>query len=63
MDGVGLARELRMRRPNLPVVLTSGHPGAAYREIEADGLQVLAKPYRLEELRAALNHAFGAAAH
>jgi CheY-like chemotaxis protein len=63
MDGVGLARELRLRRPHLPVLLTSGHPGAAYRDIEADGLQVLPKPYRLEELQAALTQAFRAAAH
>jgi len=63
MDGVGLARELKARRPHLPVVLTSGHPGAAHREIEADGLKVLAKPYRLEELRAALVQAFRSAAH
>jgi signal transduction histidine kinase len=63
MDGVGLARELKARRPHLPVVLTSGHPGAAGREIEADGLSVLAKPYRLEELRAALVQALRAAAH
>jgi signal transduction histidine kinase/ActR/RegA family two-component response regulator len=62
MDGVRLARELRLRRPRLPVVLTSGHPGTASRDIEADGLQVLAKPYRLEELRAALAQALHAAA-
>jgi CheY-like chemotaxis protein len=61
MDGVALARELRVRRPNLPVLLTSGHPGAALRDIEAEELKVLAKPYRLEELRAALNGAFRAA--
>jgi signal transduction histidine kinase/ActR/RegA family two-component response regulator len=62
MDGVRLARELRLRRPRLPVVLTSGHPGTASRDIEADGLKVLAKPYRLEELRAALAQALHAAA-
>ncbi|CAN5277194.1 ATP-binding protein [soil metagenome] len=54
MDGVGLAREVRARRPNLPVLLTSGHAAVAHREIEANGLKVLAKPYRLEDLRAAL---------
>jgi signal transduction histidine kinase/CheY-like chemotaxis protein len=63
MDGVGLARELRQRRPNLPVLLTSGHPGAARRDIEAEGLQVLAKPYRLEELRTAVTQAVRSAAH
>jgi signal transduction histidine kinase/ActR/RegA family two-component response regulator len=58
MDGVQLARELRARRPHLPVVLTSGHPGTAFRDIKEDQLKVLAKPYRLEELRAALMRAF-----
>ena len=54
MDGVGLARELRSRCPELPVVLTSGHPGAASGELKASGLRVLVKPYGLEDLRAAL---------
>jgi CheY-like chemotaxis protein len=60
MDGVRLARELRARLPGLPVVLTSGHPGAASRDIEAAGLKVLAKPYRLEELRVVLAEALHA---
>jgi CheY-like chemotaxis protein len=63
MDGIGLARELRLRRPNLPVLLTTGNPTAASRDIESEGLQVLAKPYRLEELRMALTQALRAAAH
>jgi signal transduction histidine kinase/ActR/RegA family two-component response regulator len=60
MDGLGLARELKRRRPQLPVLLTSGYPEAARQGIEADGFQVLAKPYRLEELQAALTRAFQA---
>ena len=54
MDGLGLARELRSRCPELPVVLTSGHPGTASSELEGSGLRVLAKPYSLDELRAVL---------
>ena len=54
MDGVALARELKLRLPQLPVVLTSGHPGAFGQEIEHNGLQVLAKPYRLDKLRVTL---------
>jgi hypothetical protein len=38
------------RRPELPVLLTSGHPGPAQRQAEASGLKILSKPYRLEEL-------------
>jgi DNA-binding NtrC family response regulator len=57
MDGVALARELHSRCPRLPVVLTSGHPGTASRDIEAEGVKVLHKPYRLHELHAALGQA------
>ncbi len=57
MDGVALARELKVRLPQLPVVLTSGHPGAFGHEIEHNGLQVLPKPYRLDELRVTLAEA------
>ena len=63
MDGVRLAQQLRTQRPNLPVLLTSGHPGAAAKVIEAEGLKVLAKPYRLDDLRSALTGAFRSAAH
>jgi hypothetical protein len=45
---------VKARRPELPVLLTSGHSAVAHRDIEAEGLTVLAKPYRLEDLRAAL---------
>ena len=54
MNGVELAREIRRRRLGLPVLLTSGYAEAARREAEAEGVQILAKPYRLSELSAAL---------
>jgi hypothetical protein len=38
-------------------VLTSGYAGPSIREAEAEGLQVLGKPYRLDELAAALRSA------
>jgi CheY-like chemotaxis protein len=59
MDGISLARELRKRRPGLPVVLTTGHHASAASEAAAEGLQVLAKPYRLHELRRVLSQARG----
>jgi signal transduction histidine kinase/CheY-like chemotaxis protein len=55
MNGVELAREVRTRRPNLPFLLTSGYAGAARREAEAAGMRILAKPYGIDELAAALD--------
>jgi len=60
MDGVGLAREIRKRREHLPIVLTSGYAEPALRDAEAEGLRVLGKPYRLDELERALRTALEA---
>jgi CheY-like chemotaxis protein len=57
MNGVDLAREVRLRRPDLPVLLTSGYAEAARRDAEAEGVRILPKPYRVDELQAALNRA------
>lgn len=54
MDGIELAREIRARRRNLPVLLTSGYAEAAKQRAEAEGIRVLPKPYRLDELAAAI---------
>jgi CheY-like chemotaxis protein len=51
--GVELARQLRQRRPDLPVVLTTGFAGAA-PDAKAEGFDLLPKPYRLEALSATL---------
>ncbi|HEX6011657.1 MAG TPA: PAS domain-containing protein, partial [Geminicoccaceae bacterium] len=51
--GVELARQLRRRRPDLPVVLTTGFAGAA-GGARAEGFDLLLKPYRLEALSATL---------
>ena len=59
IDGVELARFARERRPNLKIVLTSGFPQARV-ERNSDmniGLRLLSKPYRREELAAALRAA------
>jgi DNA-binding LytR/AlgR family response regulator len=53
MNGIELARELKRRRPNLPVILATGYTDA--RDGQAvEGLHILAKPYRLDALEAAL---------
>jgi PAS domain S-box-containing protein len=64
MDGVALAREIRVRWPKLPVVLTTG-----YSEVLAagppHGFELVAKPYDLDALAHALRraiHATGASA-
>jgi DNA-binding response OmpR family regulator len=51
LDGTGLIRWLRRHRPNLPVVVTSGH--AALAELGEIGVPrelVVAKPYRPVEV-------------
>jgi signal transduction histidine kinase/ActR/RegA family two-component response regulator len=54
MNGVELAQEIRRRRPNLPVVLTSGYAEAARRKAGAQRIKIIPKPYRIDELRDAL---------
>jgi CheY-like chemotaxis protein len=64
MSGVALAREARALRPDLRILLASGHAREALRGEagdEMDGFAFLAKPYRLQELGAALK-ALGPAA-
>ncbi|CAO3439224.1 PAS domain-containing protein [Azospirillum doebereinerae] len=47
VDGITLAKESRRLRPALPVLLTTGYS----EDLAAiEGLQVLPKPYRIEEL-------------
>lgn len=60
ITGVQLAKLLRLRYPHLALVLATG-----YSEVLADGgnrttAEVLGKPYRLNELAAALDRAFAA---
>lgn len=54
MDGVELGREVRERRRDLPVLLTSGYAEAAAPRAELEGFGVLRKPYSLSELENAL---------
>lgn len=56
LTGVGLARELRARMPDLPVVLASGQT-EGIAEFRAAGLPVLRKPFRAAELEAAVRQA------
>jgi len=53
VSGVELAREIRDRHPNLPVILTTGYVEAAARMKDGE-FQLLLKPYSLEALAEAL---------
>jgi signal transduction histidine kinase/ActR/RegA family two-component response regulator len=57
MNGVELAQEIRRRRPNLPVLLTSGYTEAVSRSATAHRIKIIPKPYRMDELREALSGA------
>ncbi|MCJ9705065.1 MULTISPECIES: ATP-binding protein [unclassified Bradyrhizobium] len=57
MNGVELAREIRNRRSDIPVLLTSGYAEASAHDAHAAGIQILAKPYHIDELAAALSGA------
>ncbi|MBP2433951.1 MULTISPECIES: response regulator [Bradyrhizobium] len=55
MNGMELAREIKRRRSDIPVLLTSGYSEAAVHEAQVEGLRILAKPYHIDELATALN--------
>ena len=57
MDGVELARAVRERRPQLPTLLTSGYEHPALPADSPEPMRVLRKPYRREELAAAIRAA------
>nr|WP_233348411.1 ATP-binding protein [Luteimonas sp. MC1572] len=61
-NGIELAREVRRRRPDLPVLLTSGFAESTGTEAQALDIPVLRKPYAIEELRAAVRQQLGALA-
>jgi CheY-like chemotaxis protein len=54
MNGVDLAKEIRTRKYDVPVLLTSGYAAAFQAEAHVLGVRILAKPYRMEELSAVL---------
>ncbi len=56
MNGMELAREVARRRPDLPVLLTTGFSEAA-EAAAREGLRLLLKPYRIDALAAALSAA------
>jgi len=57
MNGVELAREIQKRSSDVPILLTSGYSGAAVHAAKEAGVRILSKPYRIDELAAALDAA------
>ncbi|CAN7719927.1 ATP-binding protein [Neorhizobium sp. LjRoot104] len=57
MNGVELAKEIRARRMDLPILLTSGYSEVAKQAADAQGIRILRKPYQLAELSEALRGA------
>jgi PAS domain S-box-containing protein len=54
MNGVELAQEIRRRRPNVAILLTSGYAESASRSAAAHQIKIIPKPYRIDQLRDAL---------
>ena len=52
LDGLGLARIVRQRFPDLPILLATGYSEAA-QGVRAD-FRILRKPYRVHELSQAI---------
>jgi len=57
MNGMDLAREVRRRRPHMPILLTTGYSGAAFKEAASEHINVLRKPYEIHALDSALRAA------
>jgi signal transduction histidine kinase/CheY-like chemotaxis protein len=61
-NGIELAKEIRRRRPGLPVLLTSGYAESTGSEAHTLGIPVLRKPYAIDELRTAVQQQLGGSA-
>ncbi|GEP05352.1 PAS domain-containing hybrid sensor histidine kinase/response regulator [Methylobacterium oxalidis] len=58
-DGVDLANEIRQRRPEMPIVLTSGYSHVLAKE-GTHGFELLHKPYSVEQLSLMLSRVVAA---
>jgi DNA-binding NtrC family response regulator len=59
-SGLDLAREVRQRRLEVPIILTSGYGGSMTQRLSTMSLPFLRKPYRIEALRQAIDTAMQA---
>jgi CheY-like chemotaxis protein len=60
MDGIDLAREVKLRWPLLPVILTSGNPWERIRELPP-GVAYISKPWQPLNVLAAAKQALASA--
>jgi CheY-like chemotaxis protein len=61
MNGAQVASIVRKRRPDLPIVFASGYADTAEIDAVGMGTAVLRKPFKIEELEAALANALARA--
>ncbi|MFW6051091.1 MAG: LytR/AlgR family response regulator transcription factor [Myxococcota bacterium] len=54
-DGIALAEAVKSRHPGMPIVIVSAHDDGAIRAFEAQVLDYLVKPVRLERLKTAVD--------
>ncbi|MEP6907577.1 MAG: PAS domain-containing protein, partial [Pseudoxanthomonas sp.] len=54
LDGIDLSHHIRQQHPALPMLLATGHVEVAREKAPAVGVNVLPKPYRIKDLKAAL---------
>jgi two-component system, NtrC family, sensor kinase len=59
LNGVDLARSVRERRPDVPVLLTTGYSSVAQAAMD-EGFPILRKPYGAEELGSSVRRALAA---
>jgi signal transduction histidine kinase/ActR/RegA family two-component response regulator len=56
-SGLDLAREMAQRKPDVPVILTSGYGGGVTGRLAAANLPFLRKPYRIDALKMTMEEA------
>jgi DNA-binding LytR/AlgR family response regulator len=60
-DGIALAEALKRRNPKVQIIVVTAHDDAALRAFEAQVLDYILKPARIERIRAALERVRNAA--
>jgi CheY-like chemotaxis protein len=59
LTGVEMVRELRLKRPDLPILFVSGHAEtAAMEEVVDENISVLRKPFQISKLQEIMSRLF-----